>query len=187
MVRFDFLILVGESLTEVFDAALATFTEADACEPATPGVAASTDPAAGEGAEEAPPGSTAAVPPVDGTFFVAGSPVGATDWFLASRGTSSARAARVVVANVSSKAVKVTVDELVDGRHAALPSASITIPAGDRRSLALGEAEAASALIIKATGPVVVSHTLIARAGAGIAQALATPFPEAVIGLPAAR
>ena len=75
------------------------------------------------------------------------------------------------------------VAELVDGRHADLASASITIPAGDRRSLTLTDAAAASALIVTADGPIVVSHTLIARSGTGIAQALATPFPETVTPL----
>lgn len=134
-------------------------------------------------ADEAAPEAATALPPVDGFFVVAGSPVEATGWLLASRGTSSSRAARVVVANLGSSPVQVEVAELVDGRHADLASASITIPAGDRRSLTLTDAAAASALIVTADGPIVVSHTLIARSGTGIAQALATPFPETVTPL----
>ncbi len=144
---------------------------------------ASDEAPAEEGESEAPPEAAASIPPVDGFWVVPGSPVGATGWFLASRGTSSERAARVVVANPGPAAVTVEVAELVDGRREPLPGATVVVPAGDRRSLNLSEAEAASALLVTADGPIVVGHTVLARSGQGIAQALATPLPETVTAL----
>lgn len=140
----------------------------------------STDAPVEAGETEAPPEASAGIPPVDGFWVVPGSPVGATGWFLASRGTSSERAARVVVANPGPGSATVEVAELLEGRRQPLPAATVEIPAGGRRALNLSEAEAASALIVTANGPIVVAHTVLARAGQGIAQALATPLPETV-------
>lgn len=129
---------------------------------------------------EAPP----AAEPVSGFAVVPGAPVAATTWFFASRGSSSLRAATVVVANPGARAVTVEVAELTDGRRTDLTGASVTVEPGDRRVLDLAAGAASSALLVTADGPVVVGHQVLGVRGRGIAQALATPFPETVGPLP---
>lgn len=132
--------------------------------------------------EETPPDDEPAA--ISGFAVMAGSPVAADRWFLASRGASSNRTASVVVANPGAKAVTVRVDQVVKGNRSPVESATSRVPAGDRRVIDLREATINPALLVRASGPVVVSHSIVFDSGAGIAQALATPLPETVMELP---
>jgi hypothetical protein len=123
--------------------------------------------------------------PVEGFAVVPGAPVAASTWFLASRGSSSLRAATVVVANPGPRPVEVEVTELTDGRRSRVAGASVTIEPGDRRELDLSAGATSSALLVTADAPVVVGHSVVGVRGRGIAQALGTPFPETVASLPA--
>jgi len=133
--------------------------------------------------EEAPPDAEP-VAAVSGFAVVAGSPVAADRWLLASRGASAARTASVVVANPGAKSVTVHVDQVVQGNRSPVEAATVRVPAGDRRVIDLREAAVNPALLVRADGPVVVSHSIVFDSGAGIAQALATPLPETVVELP---
>lgn len=135
---------------------------------------------------EAPPDEPPAEAPVAASGFavVAGSPVAAERWFLASRGASAARTASVVVANPGAKSVTVRVDQVVQGDRSPVEAATVSVPAGDRRVIDLREAAVNPALLVGADGPVVVSHSIVVDSGAGIAQSLATPLPETVVELP---
>lgn len=128
-----------------------------------------------------PPAEAEPAAAVSGFAVVAGSPVAAGQWFLASRG---ARNPSVVVANPGARSVTVTVEQVVEGGRSKVEAATVEIPAGDRRVLDLREAALNPALLVRADGPVVVSHSLVANEGDGIAQALATPLPETVVELP---
>lgn len=140
---------------------------------------------AAEGEAEAEPEPEPEAEPVSGFAVVPGAPVAATTWFLASRGSSSLRAATVVVANPGPRAVKVQVTELTDGRREPVAGASMTVQAGERRVVDLAAGAVSSALLVTADGPVVVGHSVVGLRGRGVAQALGTPFPEAVEPLPA--
>lgn len=129
-------------------------------------------------AETAPDASAAE--PVSGFAVVPGAPVAATSWLLASRGSSSRRAATVVVANPGARSVKVQVAELTDGRREAVAGAAMTVGPGERRVVDLAAGATSAALLVTAEGPVVVGHTVVGLRGRGVAQALATPFPETV-------
>jgi len=139
----------------------------------------SEEPPAGE---EAPPDDEPVA--TSGLAVVAGSPVAADRWFLASRGASSDRTASVVVANPGAKAVTVRVDQVVKGNRSPIESATVRVPAGDRRVIDLREATINPALLVRADGHVVVSHSIVVDDGVGIAQSLATPMPETVVELP---
>lgn len=139
----------------------------------------SEEPPAGE---EAPPDDEPVA--TSGLAVVAGSPVAADRWFLASRGASSDRTASVVVANPGARAVTVRVDQVVKGNRSPIESATVRVPAGDRRVIDLREATINPALLVRAGGPVVVSHSIVVDGGVGIAQSLATPMPETVVELP---
>ncbi|MBX3287570.1 MAG: hypothetical protein KF703_19645 [Actinobacteria bacterium] len=142
------------------------------------------DEAEAGGEAEAGEAEVAPAEAVPGFAVVPGAPVGATTWFLASRGGSLRRSAAVVVANPGSAPVAVRVTELTDGRRDDVAGASVTLAPGDRRVLDLSTGATSSALLVRADGPVVVGHSLVGRQGRGVAQALGTPFPESVRPLP---
>ncbi|MCU1497358.1 MAG: hypothetical protein JWM47_1311 [Acidimicrobiales bacterium] len=148
---------------------------------------APTDPTDGETVEATPDAGVAPAEPIDGFAVVPGSPVAARGWFLASRGASSARAATVVVANPGSATVTVHVDAIAQGRRSRIGGATVRVPPGDRRTLDLSEGSLNPALVVTATGPVVVDHSAVVLAGLGISQALATPLPETVTEIPPPR
>ncbi|CAN5281266.1 hypothetical protein BH20ACT3_BH20ACT3_09890 [soil metagenome] len=128
----------------------------------------------------------ASASPVPGFTVAAGSPVAATDWFLAGRGDDGDRNALVVVANPGTEPVTVQVEELTGGRRGAVGSATVSVPGGDRRVLDLEDASSSAALLIAADGPVVVAQGATAQEGRGISQMLATPLPDTVRDLPVA-
>lgn len=119
-----------------------------------------------------------------GYAVTAGAPVAARSWFLAGRGASEVITSQVVVANPSDLDVKVTVHELVGGARQPRPSSSVTVPAGGRATLDLGDSQLGSALVIAGDGPIVVARTQWATTGRGISTDLATPFPDQVVPLP---
>lgn len=149
---------------------------------------APTAPAGDEPLEAGEEGAdVAAVEPrtVDGFAVMPGAPVAARSWFVAGRGVSLAREASVTVANPGAATVSVTVTQLGAGRRSRVPGSGVRIRPGERVELDLGRAEDTGALIIDASGPVAVSHAVASRRTLGLAQALATPFPESVSALPA--
>ncbi|QXC62812.1 hypothetical protein KSP35_08555 [Aquihabitans sp. G128] len=148
-----------------------------------PVVAAATD-AEADPDEEAPP---AEGEPVAGFAVVAGSPLAARSWLVPSRSASTSRVASVVVANPGAASVTVRVEAFVEGKRTAVEAATVRVPAGDRRELDLSSTFLNPALVVTATGPVVVSHSVVATEGLGLTQSLASPFPETVTELPAAR
>ncbi len=123
-------------------------------------------------------------PVVAGFTVVPGSPVAASSWFLASRGQSKLRDASVVVLNPGPTAVTVRVESIVTGRRSKVAEATVRIPAGDRRVLDLSGAPLNPALLISASGPVVVGHAIAVTNGDGMSQSLATPLPETIVELP---
>lgn len=138
----------------------------------------------GEPTEADPEAEAEPAEPVAGLAVVSGSPVAASRWLLASRGGSSQRTASLVVANPGPEDVEVTVRQAEQGNRSDVASATILVPAGDRRVLDLTDATVNPALVISADGPVVVSNHIIASGGPDISQALATPFPDTVVVLP---
>jgi hypothetical protein len=138
----------------------------------------------GPGAEPADPLEGAPAAPVPGFTVSPGSPVAATDWFLASRGATDGRNASVVVANPGAEPLSVQVEEVASGRRRALEGAAVEVPGGDRRVLDLGEASPGGALLVTADRPVVVAQAATAGEGQGISQMLASPLPHTVVDLP---
>ncbi|MDQ3462808.1 MAG: hypothetical protein M3471_07250, partial [Actinomycetota bacterium] len=65
--------------------------------------------------------------------------------------------------------------------------ATVTVPAGDRRTVDLSDAATDTALLVRADGAVVVGRSAVVVGGTGIAWSLATPLPETVVELPPAR
>lgn len=140
--------------------------------------------AGGEGATEAPPeeeepGEPAT--PSAGFAVVPGSPVAASSWVASERWANDDRTTALVVANPGTAAVEVTVDAVSSGAREPVPSASVTVPAGDRRSLDLRDAGASPMLVVTADGPVVVGQRLVQLDRAGVAASLLTPWPETVV------
>ena len=122
--------------------------------------------------------------PVAGFSAVAGSPVAAGSWFMASRGQTKIHDASVVVVNPGSATVTVTVKAIVAGTRSKVTGATVKVPAGDRRVLDLSGAPMNPALLVSATGPIVVGHLVVVPGGDGLSQSLATPLPETVVELP---
>lgn len=150
------------------------------------------EPPADAEAEPGAPASDAGAGPVTlsfgpGVAVSQGSPVAATDWFLAGRGAGPRRGSLVVVANPGPRSVTVRVRELVGGARRSVTGATVTIPAGDRRTLDLTDTGLSSALLIDADGPVVVARLVAASTGRGVALGLATPLPDTVVPLPPDR
>jgi len=146
-------------------------------------------PAGGDPVEEAPPDEAAAdeAAAVSPGFAVhAGSPVAASEWLLAGRAASTDQVATVVVANPGADEVTVRVEEIDRGRRSSVPAATVTVPAGDRRTLDLSNAGADTALLVRADGAVVVGRSAVVVGGTGIVWSLATPLPETVVQLPPA-
>jgi hypothetical protein len=136
------------------------------------------------GAEPADPLEGAPAAPVPGFTVSAGSPVAATDWFLASRGATGGRNASVVVANPGTDPVTVQVEEVANGRRRAVEGAAMEVPGGDRRVLDLEQASPGGALLVAADRPMVVAQAATAGEGQGISQMLASPLPHTVVDLP---
>ncbi|CAN5599596.1 hypothetical protein BH10ACT1_BH10ACT1_41220 [soil metagenome] len=132
-------------------------------------------------AEEAPTAE-----PVRGFAVLAGSPLAARSWLLPSRGASKAQVATVVVANPGLATVTVRVAAYAQGSRTAVADATVRIPGGDRRTIELGDPAANPALVVTASGPVVVGHAAVVRAGLGISASLGSPFPATVSELPPA-
>lgn len=118
--------------------------------------------------------------PSAGFAVVPGSAVVASSWALPQRWANDDRTAALIVANPGSAAVEVTVDAVGSGARELVPSASVTVPAGDRRSLDLSDAAPSPMLIVTADGPVVVGQRLVQLDKAGLAASLLTPWPETV-------
>ena len=143
------------------------------------------DAPAGGGDGEEPPGD--AVVPSDaeavaGFAVVPASPIAASSWILADRGGAK-RTGGVVVVNPGRTATTVRVQQLDAGRRSPVPSATVRIPPGDRRSLDLTDAKGRAPLLIDATGAVVASALEVGADG-GLSASLLTPWPETVVELP---
>jgi hypothetical protein len=113
-----------------------------------------------------------------------GSPIAATEWMVTQGGATRSRSATVQVVNPGDTSTRVTVITLDDGDRGVLESASVVIPAGDRRSLDLEGAGAAATVVVHSSKPVVVSSSLSLVEGTGISVQPGIPFPEAVVALP---
>lgn len=122
-----------------------------------------------------------------GVGAVVGSPVAATRWLLTQGGPSRARSSGVVVANPGPRSAKVAVVEVGGGSRRNVPSAAVTVPAGDRRVLELSDAAPAATLDLRSTGAVVVAYRLSLAEGFGVALASAEPFPETLEALAPTR
>lgn len=112
------------------------------------------------------------------------SPFAATRWLVAQGGNTQARTTTVQVANPGPADAVVTVVQIGGGVRADLPSAEVTVPAGDRRALVLDDASAAATLVLDATGPVVVTSSLSSIEGPGIGVSPAFAYPETVVAVP---
>jgi hypothetical protein len=121
---------------------------------------------------------------VHGASVLAGSQIAATRWLVSGRGSSSRRTGSVVVANPGAAATTVRVQQLVGGDLEGVAGATVTIPAGDRRVLDLGEAEPGAALVVRSGRPVVVQRSIFGTVDRGTSMALAAPYPEWVADLP---
>ncbi|MCU1371037.1 MAG: hypothetical protein JWO77_2231 [Ilumatobacteraceae bacterium] len=119
-----------------------------------------------------------------GAAVSAGSPVAATRWMVTQGGPTSARSATVQIINPGDSSARITVLTLSDGDRDELESASVSVPAGDRRSLDLGAAGPAATVIVASSKPVVVSSSLAMIEGTGLAVQPALPYPETVVALP---
>lgn len=119
-----------------------------------------------------------------GAAVVAGSPIAATRWLVAQAGATEARSSGVLVANPGPRATKVRVVQLTGGTRSTVASATITVPAGDRRSVPLKGVSPAATLELTTAQPVVVSTALSDASGLGLSLAMAQPFPESVVALP---
>jgi hypothetical protein len=119
-----------------------------------------------------------------GAAVALGSPVGATRWLVAQAGASRERTATVQVVNPGPAPAEITVEQLSGGARSELEGASFTLPAGDRRSVALDDAGAAASIAVSSDVPIVVSSSLSLVDGSGIGLAPAFPFPEALAELP---
>ncbi|HEX2575280.1 MAG TPA: DUF5719 family protein, partial [Aquihabitans sp.] len=140
-------------------------------------------------AEEAPPEDDEAaeatdVEPSTGFAVVPGSPVAAEAWLLPSFTAGTRRTAQVVVANPGPDPVTVRVVGFANGRRSVLEAATVRVPAGDRRTLALADLEDNPGLLVRASGAVVVGRSVVSEQGRGVVWALATPLPETVRALP---
>jgi hypothetical protein len=116
--------------------------------------------------------------PRQGASVALGSAVAGRRWLVTQAGATQLRSGGVQVANPGGRPVQVTVTALQDGDRTELPAAAITIPAGDRRSLDLSEAEAAATVVVEASGPVVVSSSLALTSRQGLAIQSAWVYPE---------
>jgi hypothetical protein len=137
-------------------------------------------------AEETPPDDDAAAAEEvasPGFAVLAGSPVAASEWLLAGRAGSDDQVATVVVANPGQAEVAVQAEEIDRGRRSLVAGATVTVPAGDRRTLDLADAGVDTALLVRADGPVVVARSAVIIDGTGIVWSLATPLPETAVRL----
>ncbi len=122
--------------------------------------------------------------PRSGATATAGSPIAATEWMVTQAGATKSRSATVQVANPGDTSARITVITLSDGDRDVLETASVVIPAGDRRSLDLDGAGPAATVIVHSSKPVVVASSLSMADGPGISVQPALPFPESVVALP---
>ncbi len=118
-----------------------------------------------------------------GAAASAGSPIAATNWMVTQGGPTQARRTSVQVLNPGDTSARVTVITLSEGDRDVLESASVVIPAGDRRSLDLGGAGPAATVIVHGSKPLVVASTISIAEGPGISVQPALPFPESVVAL----
>lgn len=125
--------------------------------------------------------------PRTGLGISAGSPQAATGWLVTQGGPTRLRSATVQVANPGAADAHLTVEQLVGGDRVRVGRGRVTVPAGDRRSLALGDAGAAATIIVTSDRPVVVASSLSLDAGAGLSIQPAFAYPEAVVALPPFR
>ena len=125
--------------------------------------------------------------PRRGAAATVGSPVASTSWLVAQGGPTRLRSTTVQVANPGAADAVVRVEQLVDGDRSPLEEATITVPAGDRRSLDLAGAGAAASLVITSDEPVVVASSISISAGEGIALQPGVAHPEGVVALPPLR
>lgn len=138
----------------------------------------------GDDGDDSGEGTAGPSDPFPGFTVVAGSPVAATEWLLASFGPLDGREASVVVANPGTEPVEVSVEEFAAGDRGATDPPTLTVPPGDRRVVDLDAAERRSALRLTADGPIVVGSAIFGDDGTGLSQALATPRPGTVDVLP---
>lgn len=115
-----------------------------------------------------------------GAAVLAGSPVQARRWLVAQAGATDARGATVQVANPGDRSATIRVWQLTGGDRSLLRSASLVLPAGDRRTLDLDAAAAGASVIVVGSRPVVVTSSLSANDGPGVSLAPAFPYPEVV-------
>lgn len=148
-----------------------------------------TDEEPGDTGDGVPPEEQEAVLPelVDGFTVTSATPLTATTWYLARRGTSGTRSAWVVVANPGSAPAEITVDSFRDGTREPVPSASVTVPAGDRRTIDLTDAGSNHGLVISSDAPVVVSRSTASDEGVGISATLGSVLPGTAGILPASE
>lgn len=122
---------------------------------------------------------------VTGASVNLASPVSANRWLVAQGGPGRSRTPSVVVSNPGRRRVEVRVVQVRQGSRRIVASAGRRVPAGDLRRLDLSRVVDGAALEVVATGAVVVNTSLDADLGLGRSSALAQPFPESIVALPA--
>jgi hypothetical protein len=139
-----------------------------------------------EGGDGAPPEEqeTVAPPPAEGYTITAASPLAARTWFLASHGGNGTRSAWIVVANPGSTPAEVSVERFVAGSREPAPSASVTVPAGDRRTLDLTDVDDNNGLVVSADASVVVVRSTVSDESVGLSRTLGSVLPGTASLLP---
>jgi hypothetical protein len=115
-----------------------------------------------------------------GAAVLAGSPVQARRWLVVQAGATDNRGATVQVANPGDRATTIRVWQLTGGDRSLLPSASLVLAAGDRRTLELDAAAPGASVIVVGSRPVVVTSSLSSNDGPGVSLAPAFAYPEVV-------
>ncbi|HRW37746.1 MAG TPA: DUF5719 family protein, partial [Aquihabitans sp.] len=120
---------------------------------------------------------------VRGVATALGSPAAATRWLVTQAGSSRSRNGAVLVTNPGARPAAIRAYSLESGVRRELPAASVTVPAGDRRSLDLSEAGAAASIIVEADTGVVVGSSLAVTSGPGVALQPGLPYPEDLVSI----
>ncbi|MEZ5182824.1 MAG: hypothetical protein R2702_13280 [Acidimicrobiales bacterium] len=98
-------------------------------------------------------------------------------------GSSRTRNGAVLVANPGARPASIRAYSLEAGVRRELPAATVTVPAGDRRSLDLSEAGAAATIVVEADAGVVVGSSLASTSGPGVALQPGLPYPEDLVSI----
>ena len=140
----------------------------------------------GEGGDGVPPEDqeTEAPVAVEGYTVVSATPLAARSWFLASQGGNDTRSAWLVVVNPGSTPAEVSVERFRDGIREPAPSASVTVPAGDRRTLDLSDVEDHHGLVVTSDATVVVVRSTVSDDSGGISRTLGSVLPGTARLLP---